>query len=178
MSDDLPVLGHHVAKGFDPDPVATALLQGTVLDPMDLEGLGIEDRVAHYLDRFEQVAHARVIMKLARSAGISYSEAQHRWSNPEDLAAELAWDIRAQQVAERTCPDCGLDPALMVDDKGRRLARGVIKVAGFHCPACELMERAQRHKSDKDKDDTNPVYGPAYKLRFAHRADGEDLMDM
>lgn len=178
MSEDHDPVGHWVAKGLDPDPTATALLKGTILDPTDLDGLGIEGRVAEYYQRFEGLGHSRAVMKLARAAGIPYSEARHIWDNPDDLAAELAWDMYQRDQAERSCPDCGLDPELMTGEDKRPLKNGAVKVVEFFCPACYLVDKARRERSaEAGKDGAEDLYGNAIKHRLAYRAPGEPISE-
>lgn len=172
-------LAEILQRGYDPDPDVTAVLSGRVRDPMDMEGLGIEARVQEWLDRFEHLPRARLIMRLCRAAGLSYSEGQAKWADPDDLAAEIAWDQWLSIVADRTCPDCGLDPELIVDDRGRPLRRtGLVKVEGWHCPSCDLMDKARRQRADDTKGNEAEQASNAYKLRFRYREPGDPDVDV
>lgn len=121
--------------------------------------------IASWLDLFQRDLESRVRMQCARRAGIPYSEAELRWRDFDDLAAELAFDQLEAMGAFDRCPGCGVAPGEMEDERGRPLREPAYKVVGYTCLACEMMQGL----SDKLTEDEAKVR----RYRLLPRAPGE-----
>jgi hypothetical protein len=152
------------------EPSAAELAAGLARFATDVEGLGIEAAAGEMLDHFERSAMARAWMRAARRAGIPYSEARLRWRDPEDLAAEIAWDAYEALDRLRRCPSCGVDPDEIVDEAGVLLERGAWKVAYRTCAACSELHQADRTIGKEGREHGEHV-------RLLPRGPGEDLID-
>lgn len=121
------------------------VLRGAVRDPMSKRGLGLEPRVHRWFGVFGRWPHARMIMRRARAAAIPYSEALERWGNPDDLAAEFAWDWWQHQSHWERCPDCDVHPADVMDlDRMRRLEEPRWRLAVHQCYTCQELRKMDR----------------------------------
>lgn len=93
------------------------------------------------------------MMRTARRAGISFSEAAYRWDT-DDLVAELAWDALLYEEAERRCPN-GHDPNDVEDvshPKGRRpLRNGRLRVAKEACFTCQSIASVEKDMSEAER---------------------------
>lgn len=151
------------------DPSIRALLGGYLRDAMDRSGLGLDPEIGALVDLFRRDAQSRALMAIARRAGCTFGEARRRWADPEDLAAEIAWDAIAAAHHWAACPSCGLDPADLLDpETKRRLSQGRWKLQQFTCEYCAMRAAAL---AGRDKDDTTSDY------RWVPRAPGDPLLD-
>ena len=121
--------------------------------------------VASWVDLFQRDPESRLRMACARRAGIPYGEALLRWRDIDDLAAELAWDHLEAEHAFRRCPQCGVDPADMEDERGRPLKEPGWKVVGRGCLACEMIDGLTESLSDTER--------RTWRYRLAPRLPGE-----
>lgn len=147
-----------------------ALLEGAVREATEVTGLGLEGSVAEWAELMASSPQHRALMVIARRAGIPFSEAEYRWRDPEDLAAELAFD--AYESAERlaSCPNCGVKHEDMVDERGRPLKRGRWKFVQFSCFTCRTMKELRKGlETEKGEGSTD--------YRLMPRADGDELLE-
>lgn len=132
----------------DPE-VVWALLQRTQLESGPP---GLEHDVDRYVDLFSRSYEDRLRMTLARAAGISYSEAMERWGDPEDLAAELAWEaIHAADAMERH-PPCGVKPSEVLDPETfRPIDNPTVKLEKSGCWVCERLAALRAELSEDER---------------------------
>lgn len=156
----------------------SGLIPGGLLDAvkhapqsMSVIGRGLEPRVADKIDLISRSKEVRLIMRMARNAGVPYSVARERWSDPDDIAMEIAYDAidAAEQIAK--CPSCGVDPAEVLDpDTLRELEHGLWKLYETDCWFCGELNRA-----NDDIDESERKRGRMIVIR--PRAPGEPFRD-
>lgn len=119
---------------------------------MSVVGIGLEPRIEEKIDLISRSKETRLVMRLARKAGISYSEARDRWRLPDDLAMEFAFDaIEAAETLTR-CPDCNVDPADVLDpDTNKPLDKGLWKIYETFCWFCGELARARKNIDEDDQ---------------------------
>lgn len=130
--------------GYDPlSDSVRALMDGSVRLASDMTGFGLDGRVAYWADIFQRSPEHRLVMRLARDAHIPYSEAQHRWRDAEDLAAEIAFNALEAAEHEARCPKCGVTPDDMYGEDGRELKEPRWKFATHNCRVCKTIASLQ-----------------------------------
>lgn len=107
--------------------------------------------VASYVDLFDRDPESRVVMAAARRAGIPLSVARIRWQSVDDIAAEIAWDQMETVARFRRCPECGVDPDDMLDDRGRPLEQPLWQVVGYDCLTCEMVAGATARLPEEER---------------------------
>lgn len=156
-----PELAAEILTGVDPVEDARRAVMGSRA-PEDPSGFGLEMVALEWLSTFMRNPEARLRMRLARSAGISYSEALIRWRDPEDLGAEMAFDMLQADDREHTCPN-GHDQRLWVDERGRFLDNGPYKITVESCQVCATLEGLQQNLIDESTKKKTP--GAEYVIR-------------
>jgi hypothetical protein len=111
----------------------------------------LEHLVAGWVDLFYRDPESRVIMAAARRAGIPLSHARLLWQSLDDIAAEIAWDSIDAIHQFHRCPQCGVDPDDMLDERGRPLHEPRWQVTGYDCLACEMIDGATAKLSDEER---------------------------
>lgn len=156
------------------DPVVDTLgqlLGGLGLDPMDVSDAGLRRVIERWLVAFEQIPETRVRMAVARRAGIPYSEAMERWADPEDLAAEVAWDARLAAQDLRRCQRCGTDPDDVLDpDTKRPLPNGRLRIELDDCWMCQQLAHERKMLTDTQRE-------AGTDLRIVPRLPGEPFVN-
>ena len=109
-------------------------------------------------------------MKLARAAGIGYSQALERWRTAEDIAIEFAYErMLAEQSWER-CQNCHVAPHEVVNERGRWLEEPAWKIELHTCPMCREVAELN-DKLDEELRKAGAFY------RIVPRAIGEPFID-
>lgn len=120
------------------------LRKGVTLDP---DPMGIEPRFAEWFTKFQQQKRMRAVMEFARRGGLTYSQAREALADPDDLAAELAYDAWRAWDAARRCGQCGIDPDLVQyeDERGmqRNLKNPAYVAETYYCAACKDVGKAE-----------------------------------
>lgn len=114
---------------------------------------GIEPRVFAWFEKFDQQPGMRATMEFARRGGLTYSEARAALDDPDDLAAELAWDAFQASEESKKCGNCGVDPDDMQDSETERdLKHPRWRAEFYYCAACKELDKLreeQRATADK-----------------------------
>lgn len=162
--------------GLDPNPALARVLACRMVDPFDFSGLGMEERAGEWFDRFANVPEARLVMARARSAGIPRSWAREWWSDPDDIAAELAWDWWQAHERRRRC-ECGADPESMVDpeNRNRPWPHGELRAEVYYCPACAEVDAARAELERSAQAAKQPEMLHGQRVRVVYREPGEPL---
>ena len=120
---------------------------------------------------FETDPEARLIMQVARRAGLPFSEVSERWSR-RDLAYEVAWQAHEVETESRRCPGCGIDPEDMLKENGRDLGDQFLwRLEVRHCPFCEERAEAAARLSGGD------YQRPPPHVYYRPRQPGEPFID-
>lgn len=90
-------------------------------------------------------------MTLARGAGISYGMALERWPEAEDMAIEFAYNILENEERAAACNQCGVDPADVLDERGRRLEEPKYKLELAGCYVCDELARLNKDLHDDEQ---------------------------
>ncbi len=180
MTGHDPVAGHlyggllhheQLKRGEDPRPWTPEMAAHMRLLERELTALpGMEADVARWVERFENDPEARLRKRLADGAGIAYSVAVSRWSNPQDLAAELASQmIEVDDRVERHGP-CGTRPdeVLDMDDPNniRPLDHPIWKLYKTDCWTCSELAQLNKELTESERE-----AGTTWEVRPASEGD-------
>ena len=116
----------------------------------------IEELLGKWLLGFEGSTEFRLLMRCARRAGIPMSEARRRWIDPDDLAAEIAFDAFEAREAAAACGRCGVDPRDQINfDIKRPHDFPKWRADAYYCPICDDLARleAKMAKSNEKSPD-------------------------
>lgn len=131
--------------------------------------MSLHDFTAKWVDLFDRDVESRLVMAIARRAGLTYTEVRERWSQ-EDIAREMAYDMYLNAQAMERCRDCGTNPEEIVDDDGLPLENGYYKLYKTDCPTCRHLKENTEKLSEREKAD-----GVRYELRL--REPGDSWVD-
>lgn len=108
--------------------------------------------ILEFVSLFERSPHDRYLMRLARRANITYSEATVKWQNLADLFAEIGLDILESRESLAKCPECGMDHDLIRSSKGRPLPGAPYKLGLVDCWVNREIEHANSQRiSEEDR---------------------------
>lgn len=149
-----------------------AVLEGCPRAPGNRSGLGLETAVGAAVEVFQRSREHRAVMAAARRAGRPFSWASEQWADPDDVAAEIAWDAYQSWLKNRQCPGCGVDPDDILDPETNRLLdHGAVKCEKRGCEVCATIGRQSRKITTEERD----MLGTYWTT--AHRMPGEPFVD-
>lgn len=134
-----------------------ALSAGVYREPFDFAGMGLDPLIAAHIELLTNEPTTIARMRIARRVGRPLKYVIDNW-NDEDLAAEIAWDIKESVDALKRCPDCGVDPVEYLDGDGQFLPFGSVKIAHHFCEWCAELELENKElRAGLEDDDDQPV---------------------
>jgi hypothetical protein len=138
-----------ILDGFDPVSYwSIAINEGRGPDPVG-PPVGLDEKVGGFIDHFRRDPQARLWMQAARRAGCTYTEAADRWSDPDDVAAEVAWDAYLADEARQMCGTCGVKHDDVLGANGRPLRFGKWKIVERGCWWCGEIHKAREAIKDR-----------------------------
>ena len=147
------------------------LARGLVDASFEQDGMSeaMQTRVYQRLDLIQRDPITRILTRLAKAASIPYSEARERWSDPDDLAHEIASTAIDQADHLRRCPNCGTDPTDYQDPTTKRpLQNPAIGLDMWDCFMCQQIAQKRRLLDEDAKERGTDI-------RVMPRAPGEQF---
>lgn len=143
--------------GYDPNPVDSTLA-AHIAELVAKGNLppGLDEAVSEWVYRFQHQTETRLIGALADAGNMAYSEALHRYRNPDDIASAFGWiAYNALDQTERH-PACGTRPDDWFDfdhPSGKTVALdpGPWKFKLVDCYGCRRLSELNEDLSEEDK---------------------------
>lgn len=133
------------------DSFLRQVLEGRLLDPMDVGGIGMAQEIDAAYSLLEASPTARLRAEIATRANLPYREVRDRWAD-EDLAMVVAYRAYVAARDEERCPKCGVHADEVMDPVTLRpLRHGSVKVVLEGCVICGELAKADHDLTAEDR---------------------------